>query len=133
MVAEGASLILGVGAMVASWQGAVYAVPAPPAAVLPLLALSCLWGMLIVGPVRWGGGVGLALAFALWAAHPRPSVLISPSGGLVGVMTPEGRSLSRQRGMDLLRGVGWKMMGMAPSRQRRRPGRIGGLNPWGSG
>ena len=98
VMAQGASWILGVGAMVASWQGAVYAVPAPPAVVLPLLALSCLWGMLIVGPARWGGAVGLALALALWAAHPRPSVLISPSGGLVGVMTADGRSLSRPRG-----------------------------------
>ena len=37
-------------------------------------------------------------AFVLWAGVQRPAVLISDSGGLVGVMTPAGRVLNKARG-----------------------------------
>ena len=34
----------------------------------------------------------------LWIALPRPDLLIAESGGLVGVMTPQGRALSKPTG-----------------------------------
>jgi competence protein ComEC len=39
-----------------------------------------------------------ALALLLWAGAERPPVLVAESGGLIGVMTPEGRALSKPKG-----------------------------------
>ena len=40
----------------------------------------------------------MGLALVLWNGAERPDVLVSHSGGLVGVMTGEGRALSKARG-----------------------------------
>jgi competence protein ComEC len=42
--------------------------------------------------------VPIAVALAVWSGVQRPDVLVAGSGGLVGVMTPEGRALSKARG-----------------------------------
>jgi hypothetical protein len=49
--------------------------------------------------------VPLALAGALWTGGERPGVLVSDTGGLVGVMTEEGRALSRLRGDGFVAGI----------------------------
>jgi len=66
--------------------------------VLPLLAVGCLW--LILWRGRWGL-VGLAPVLAsavLWVQTERPALLISESGGLLGLMADEGRVLSKSSG-----------------------------------
>jgi len=73
-------------------------IPAPSNVVLPLLCLGCLWCIAWQGRARWIGVVPTIAAFALWAATPRPMVLISASGNLVGVQTSQGRALSKPRG-----------------------------------
>nr|WP_216665374.1 ComEC/Rec2 family competence protein [Pseudoruegeria sp. HB172150] len=90
--------ILGVAHRVAAWEGAVTPVVVPGAAVLPLFALGMLWLILWQGRARFAGLAPVALAFLLWSQAERPPVLISETGGLVGVMTPEGRALSKPRG-----------------------------------
>ncbi|MFC7703500.1 ComEC/Rec2 family competence protein [Plastorhodobacter daqingensis] len=94
----GTGWILGVAAWVAGLDGAVRAVPAPPDVVLPLLALGALWLALWPGRARWGGVGVMGAALLLWPMAERPALLIAPGGGLVGVMTPEGRALSKPRG-----------------------------------
>lgn len=94
----GLEWILGVAAHVAAWEGAVTPVPAPPGWVLPLLALGALWALLWVGRWRWLGLAGVLAAGLGWAQVSRPLVLIAETGGLVGVLTPEGRALSKPRG-----------------------------------
>ena len=92
--------ILGVAHWIAGLDGALSHVRAPGAAVLPLLSLGVLWVLLWRGG-RWVRGLGMipaAAAFVLWAGAERPVVLISDSGGLVGVMTPAGRVLNKSRG-----------------------------------
>ncbi|MFV2002052.1 MAG: ComEC/Rec2 family competence protein [Paracoccaceae bacterium] len=92
--------ILGVANWVAGLDGALSYVPAPPVWVLPLLALGLLWLILWQGGWR-ARGVGLvpaALAFIIWMNAERPVLLISDTGGLVGVMTPAGRVLNKPRG-----------------------------------
>jgi len=73
-------------------------VPAPPPVVLPVLAFGglilCLWQ----GRSRLAGVLPLALAFFLWHQDDRPALLVADNGGLVGVMTLEGRALSRAKG-----------------------------------
>jgi competence protein ComEC len=90
--------ILWVARSVAALDGAVGHVIAPQPAVLPMVALGGLAMVLLRGAGRIGGGVALLGALALWSQAERPDMLISPSGGLIGVMGPEGRALTKARG-----------------------------------
>lgn len=94
----GLNWILAVADRVARMEGAVQQVVAPPGAVLLLVALGALVVILWQGRGRWIGVVPVMMGVALWTAADRPAVLVSPSGGLVGVMGPDGRALSRPRG-----------------------------------
>ena len=94
----GLDWILGVAHWVAGWSGARGTVVSPGAAVLPLLAVGMLMLALWQGRGRFLGLAPVALSAALWLTAERPLVLIAESGGLVGVMTGEGRALSRERG-----------------------------------
>lgn len=91
--------IMGVAHWVSELEGAVAHVPAPPGAVLPLVALGGL--LVTLTTSRGSRAAGLALIAAagvLWVRVERPDLLISQSGRLVGVMTGEGRVLSKPRG-----------------------------------
>jgi competence protein ComEC len=90
--------ILEVGSLVAGLDGARSFVPGPGPAVLPLIALGFLWMLLWQGRSRAAGVVPVIAAFALWMSQDRPLGLIAEGGTLVGVMTPEGRALSKARG-----------------------------------
>ncbi|GGD33863.1 ComEC/Rec2 family competence protein [Sinisalibacter lacisalsi] len=90
--------ILAVARFVTGLEGAVGHVPSPGAAVLPLVTLGGLVAVLLAGRWRLAGAVPVAVALALWVEADRPAVLVTASGGLVGVMTPEGRALSKPRG-----------------------------------
>lgn len=90
--------ILAVAERVASLDGAVSRVPTPPAPVLPLIAAAGVWAILWTGRGRALGLLPGVLAVGLWIAAERPAVLISETGGLLGLLTPEGRVLSKPRG-----------------------------------
>ncbi|MFK7753634.1 MAG: ComEC/Rec2 family competence protein [Sedimentitalea sp.] len=94
--------ILWVAETVAGWDGAQSHVMAPGAAVLPMLALGALWVMLWQGRARWAGLAPAVLAFGLWAGGERPQVLVADTGGLVGVMTAEGRAMSKPKGAGFI-------------------------------
>lgn len=90
--------ILAVADQVAATPGARGFVPGPVPAVLPLLSLGALVVILWQGRERWAGVLGVAVALALWTGSERPGVLIAEGGTLVGVMTEDGRALSKARG-----------------------------------
>jgi len=92
--------ILGVAGWVAGLEGALTYVPSPGAWVLPLLSLGLLWMILWRGPVavRLAGVAPVIVAFVLWAGTERPLALVSDTGALVGVLTDQGRALSKLRG-----------------------------------
>ncbi len=94
--------ILGVADGVAGLEGARGYVPGPGPWVLPLLALGFLFFVLWQGRLRWGGLLAMAAALVLWQGAVRPGVLIADSGTLVGVLTPEGRALSKQKGAGFI-------------------------------
>lgn len=94
----GVNWILAVAHFVAELPQARTYVVGPSAAVLPLLALGFLTLLLWRGNLRWGGVIAMAVSLVLWSGTQRPDVLISDKGTLVGVMTSEGRALSKQRG-----------------------------------
>ncbi len=94
----GLDWILGVAHWVAGIENARRYVPGPGPWVLPLLSIGFLTVILWQGRLRWGGVVAMALSFVLWQGATRPDVLISDTGTLVGVMTPDGRALSKAKG-----------------------------------
>lgn len=96
---KGCALILAIADGVAALDGAVMAVPSPPGPVLPLLGLAGSV-LLLARSARIGGMAlgGLLLALGLWAGAERPLLLISADGTLVGLMTAEGRALSKEKG-----------------------------------
>ncbi|NVO55384.1 ComEC family competence protein [Rhodobacteraceae bacterium B1Z28] len=90
--------ILSVSDWVSGLDGAQGFVVSPPWFVLPLIALGALSLALWQGRLRWVGVVPVLAAFLLWDSGHRPKVLVAASGGLVGVMTDEGRALSKKKG-----------------------------------
>lgn len=90
--------IVGVADRIAGWDGALSFVHAPPGYALPVFALGCLVVILWRHPTRAVGAAMVVAAVALWANTPRPPVLVSDTGGLVGVMKADGRVLSKPRG-----------------------------------
>jgi competence protein ComEC len=90
--------IIYVAETVSGWPGALSHVPAPDMVVLPVIALSFLWLVLWQGWLRLIAVPGIATALLIWAQVERPEVLVSQSGALIGVMTDDGRALSKPRG-----------------------------------
>ncbi|GGO52081.1 competence protein ComEC [Roseovarius pacificus] len=98
VMGQGLGWILGVAHWVATLEGARGTVVSPTPMVLPLMAMGALFLVLWQGRARLAGLVPILLAALLWAQSERPDVLISDNGALVGVMTSQGRALSRARG-----------------------------------
>jgi competence protein ComEC len=96
---------LEVAARVAALPGAVSHVPSPPPGTLGLIAIGGLVAILWRGRGRWAAALPLAVAALLWAGGTRPDLLISDTGRLAGVLTGEGRALSRDRGEGFVAGV----------------------------
>lgn len=95
----GTEMVLVVARVVASLDGAVTGVPAPAGGVLALLSLGGITLMLARGrDLRLAGIAAVLAGFGLWALAPRPALLIAPEGTLVGLMTPQGRALSKEKG-----------------------------------
>lgn len=98
--------ILGVAHRVAAMEGAVTPVVTPSTTVLPVFALGMLWLILWRGHARFLGIPAVAAAVVLWAKTERPPLLIAQSARLVGVLTAEGRVLSKPRG-DSFTALSW--------------------------
>lgn len=94
----GCRWILYVAAMVASWEGAVTAVPSPDGLGLALISLGGIWLSVWRGWGRLLGGAPILLAFVAWAQVQRPDLLVAPDAGVVGLLGGEGRALSVARG-----------------------------------
>ena len=103
----GTRWMLYVGEMVAGWGGAVVAVAAPHWSVLPLGGTGATVALLVLhAPVRRGlsrcaaaaGIAAVIAAAAIWLGGERPALLISADGGAAGLMTAQGRALSRPAG-----------------------------------
>lgn len=94
----GNAYVLGVSDFVAGLGGSTRAIPAGPPATLALLGLGGIFVVLWHGRGRWLGLLPVAAGIALWAAEPRPGLLIAENGRLFGFMTAEGRALSVDKG-----------------------------------
>lgn len=94
----GLQWILWVADAVAELEGARSFVAGPGPWVLPLMAMGALTCFLWQGRGRLVGLLVVGAALGLWQIRARPAVLISDTGSLVGVMTAQGRALSREKG-----------------------------------
>ena len=94
----GSRWILWIAHWIASLDGAVSGVYAPPALFLPVLSIGALWVILFQGRVRAWGLVPMAVAFTAWGMAGRPSMLISSDAVLVGMLGTEGRAMSSAKG-----------------------------------
>ena len=94
----GLQWILWVADWVANLDGARGYVAGPGPGGLPLMARGALFVILWQGRARFAGVAGVIGALALWQGGDRPAILIADTGALVGVMTAEGRALSRPKG-----------------------------------
>ncbi|WBL34309.1 ComEC/Rec2 family competence protein [Sinirhodobacter sp. HNIBRBA609] len=80
---------------VAGFDQAVVAVATPPGWAMPLMGLGACIAILARGLGRGVGMSLIAVAFVGWALSERPALLIAPEGELAGLVTPEGRALSK--------------------------------------
>jgi len=83
---------------VAGFEEAISKIPQPPTVVLALVSLGGLGLCLLTGVLRWGASLLLLISLGLWPLAERPAILLSESGALIGVMTPEGRAFNKERG-----------------------------------
>jgi len=90
--------ILWVADTVSGWDGAQGFVAGPGPWVLPMMAMGALFVILWQGRGRFLGVAGIVAALAMWQVGHRPFVLIADTGALIGVMTGDGRALSREKG-----------------------------------
>lgn len=126
----GLQWILFVADWVSALEGAQGYVVGPPGGVLPILALGALWVILWQGRARWIGAVPMLVAVYLWGQGQRPEILIADTGSLVGVMTKQGRALSKAKGSGFVASVWLENDGdgsaqpQAAERWPHTPGRI---------
>ena len=80
----------------------VRAIAAPPGAFLPLFAMGALGLGLGRVWLKAGGAVMVTAALVLWSTASRPDLLIAGNGEAVGVLTDEGRALSKPKGAGFI-------------------------------
>lgn len=95
---QGLEWILGVARFISELPEPRSFVPQADTLSLILISLGGMVLCLVRGPIRMGGAVLMAVAFAHWTSTDRPYLLVAEDGGLMGVMTQAGRALSHERG-----------------------------------
>ena len=98
IMGAGIRWVLFVADNVASLGGAVSHVAAPAPFVLPILAFGALFIIIWRGRWRWLGIAPVAASLFLWSNADRPPILITEDAGVSGIMTQDGRVLSKARG-----------------------------------
>lgn len=106
----GTAWMLQVAGFIAGLGGSVTPVVLPPAPVLPLMGFGAALLVLCWRPGPGlrrspfllaglcGGAAMLATAAAIWLNTDRPLLLIAPQGEAAGLMTPQGRAMSKPSG-----------------------------------
>ena len=94
----GLGAILDVASYVADLPHSVSYIKAPPPRALGILAISVLFGILWRGRMRILAVIPAFAALVLWINFPRPDVLISGDGRLIGVMVQGARVLNVAKG-----------------------------------
>lgn len=102
VMGQGIDWILWVAEQTATTPGAVGRIKSPDPLVLPLLALGGTFVVAWRHASRWVGVVICIVGFGIWGQSKRPDILIADTGGLIGVMSDNGRVLSREKGSGFI-------------------------------
>lgn len=128
----GLTWTLWVAGEIAAWPGAVRLIGDPPGWALAAVSLGGLFVLLWQGRARWLGVLPCLAAVLFWTSAPRPVLLVSDSGGLVGLLSAEGaRALSRDRGNGFVAEI-WLENDGDPALQPAAAARVG-WGPHGAG
>lgn len=90
----------------AEFDLAVRMIKTPMIGVLPLFSFGVLWCILWSG--KYGKSIGILAAFiavGLWATTKRPEILIADHGRLIGVLSDQGRAISKEKGQGFVADV----------------------------
>jgi competence protein ComEC len=90
----------------AEFELAVRMIKIPMDGVLPLFSFGVLWCVLWSG--KYGKSIGIiavCLALGMWTTTQRPELLISDQGRLIGVLSDQGRALSKEKGQGFVADV----------------------------
>ena len=90
----------------AEFDLAVRMIETPMEGVLPLFSFGVLWCVLWSG--KYGKSIGIIaaiIAVGLWAKTQRPEILIADQGRLIGVLSDQGRALSKEKGQGFVADV----------------------------
>ena len=90
----------------AEFELAVRMIKTPTDKVLPLFSFGVLWCVLWSG--KYGKSIGILSAITavgLWATTQRPEILISDQGRLIGILSDEGRAISKEKGQGFVTDV----------------------------
>ena len=97
----------------AEFDLAVRMIKTPMDGVLPLFSFGVLWCVLWSG--KYGKSIGIfavCLALGMWTTTQRPEILIANQGRLIGVLSDEGRALSKEKGQGFVADVWMENDGM---------------------
>ena len=94
----GLSWILWVAHFISSLEGGLRHVATPDPVVLAMICIGGLFVILWRGAIGWGGAIPVLFGFVMWHFTERPALLIADSGSLIGLMTEDGRVVSKERG-----------------------------------
>jgi competence protein ComEC len=95
---QGLAWILMIAELVANLDGSTRAIVAPGQRVLPLVTLGGLFLCLWQGAGRLLGVIPILIATLMWLNTERPTILISETGRLIGVMQNGMRGLNKPKG-----------------------------------
>ncbi|PIB25147.1 hypothetical protein BFP76_06560 [Amylibacter kogurei] len=98
IMGQGIDWILSVANWVSNLPGAVSRVPDAGPYALPFIALGAIGIIMFSKTLRMLGVVACLCGGVFWKIAPRPDILVSHDGRLVGAMSPQGRMLNRKRG-----------------------------------
>ena len=90
----------------AEFDLAVRMIKTPMVGVFPLFSFGVRWCVLWSG--KYGKSIGIfavCLALGMWATTQRPEILIADQGRLIGVLSDEGRTLSKEKGQGFVADV----------------------------
>ena len=87
----------------AEFDLAVRMIKTPMVGVLPLFSFGVHWCVLWSG--KYGKSIGIfavCLSLGMWATTQRPEILIADQRQLIGVLSDEGRALSKEKGQGFV-------------------------------
>ncbi|WP_069299138.1 ComEC/Rec2 family competence protein [Neptunicoccus sediminis] len=98
VMGQGIDWILAVAHFVAAQDGSVVRIKSGPVWALGLVTLGGLIVIIWQGRSRFLGVLVACLGFGCWTWATRPDLLITQNGRMAGILTEQGRAISRSRG-----------------------------------